>query len=113
MAEKKVTTRRRTSASNGRARERTPEKRDTAGRAARPAPRQLFAPMPAPTRGDYPQLEDTGQRFWNDHDILQKDLHRNDHSARHWAFMDGPATANNPRGVHHPGGRTYKDAGRR
>jgi len=112
MAEKKVTTRRRTPASNGRARERT-RVSEAAPRAAAPAPRQLFAPVPAPTRVDYPQLEDAVQRFWNDHDILEKYLHRNDHSARRWSFMDGPITANNAMGVHHAWGRTYKDVWQR
>jgi len=27
----------------------------------------------------------------------------------HWSFIDGPITANNPMGVHHAWGRTYKD----
>src|SRR6188768_2178277 len=27
-----------------------------------------------------------------------------------WSFLDGPITANNPMGVHHAWGRTYKDA---
>jgi len=27
-----------------------------------------------------------------------------------WSFIDGPITANNPMGVHHAWGRTYKDA---
>ncbi|HEX7976825.1 MAG TPA: class I tRNA ligase family protein, partial [Anaerolineales bacterium] len=27
----------------------------------------------------------------------------------HWSFIDGPITANNPMGVHHGWGRTYKD----
>src|SRR5260221_14209998 len=112
MAEKKVTTRRRTPASNGRARERT-RVSETAARAATPAPRQLFAPVPAPTRVDYPQLEDAVQRFWNDHDILEKYLHRNDHSARRMPFMDGPITANNAIAVHHSGSRTYKDVWQR
>src|SRR5256714_8611473 len=28
---------------------------------------------------------------------------------RRWSFLDGPITANNPMGVHHAWGRTYKD----
>ena len=28
---------------------------------------------------------------------------------QHWSFVDGPITANNPMGVHHAWGRTYKD----
>jgi len=30
--------------------------------------------------------------------------------AKRWSFLDGPITANNPMGVHHAWGRTYKDA---
>ena len=26
-----------------------------------------------------------------------------------WSFIDGPITANNPMGIHHAWGRTYKD----
>jgi len=26
-----------------------------------------------------------------------------------WSFIDGPITANNPMGIHHGWGRTYKD----
>ena len=71
--------------------------------------RQVFSPVPAPTRVDYPLLEEDVQRWWNEHGILQKYLHRNDHSDRRWSFVDGPITANNPMGVHHAWGRTYKD----
>ena len=28
---------------------------------------------------------------------------------KRWSFIDGPITANNPMGVHHAWGRTYKD----
>ena len=36
-------------------------------------------------------------------------LARNEASERRWSFLDGPITANNPMGVHHAWGRTYKD----
>ncbi len=35
-----------------------------------------------------------------------RQLHRGE---PHWSFIDGPITANNPMGVHHGWGRTYKD----
>ena len=70
---------------------------------------QLFQPVPAPTRVDYPLLEESVQRWWDERDILHKYLHRNDDSDRRWSFVDGPMTANNPMGVHHAWGRTYKD----
>ncbi|HKS69885.1 MAG TPA: isoleucine--tRNA ligase, partial [Ktedonobacterales bacterium] len=63
----------------------------------------------APTRVDYPLLEDEIQRWWNERGILDKYLHRNDLAERRFSFVDGPITANNPMGVHHAWGRTYKD----
>ena len=84
----------------------------SASSAAAPAPsahRQIFRPVPAPTKVDYPLLEADVQRWWDEHDVLYKYLHRNDESDRRWSFMDGPITANNPMGVHHAWGRTYKD----
>jgi len=47
--------------------------------------------------------------WWQAQDILTKYLRRNERSARRWSFLDGPITANNPMGVHHAWGRTYKD----
>ena len=41
--------------------------------------------------------------------MIEKYIHRNDASDRRWSFIDGPITANNPMGVHHAWGRTYKD----
>ncbi len=69
----------------------------------------LFQPVVAPTRVDYPLLEDEIQRWWDEHGVLDKYLHRNDASPRRFSFIDGPITANNPMGVHHAWGRTYKD----
>ena len=71
---------------------------------------QLFEPVPAPTRVDYPLLEREVQQWWDEHDILQQvsDTQRRQ-SEKRWSFIDGPITANNPMGVHHAWGRTYKD----
>ena len=77
--------------------------------AAKGKQQQLFQPVPAPTRVDYPLLEEGMQRWWDEHEILHKYLHRNDASEKRWSFIDGPITANNPMGVHHAWGRTYKD----
>ncbi len=49
------------------------------------------------------------QQWWDEHDILNKYLTRNDRLEKRWSFIDGPITANNPMGVHHAWGRTYKD----
>jgi isoleucyl-tRNA synthetase len=48
-------------------------------------------------------------KFWNDRGIFKK-LQARNRGKKKWSFLDGPITANNPMGVHHAGGRTYKDA---
>lgn len=47
-------------------------------------------------------------KFWDDAEIFNKLAKRNEDGPR-WSFLDGPITANNPMGVHHAWGRTYKD----
>ncbi|MFI5273827.1 MAG: isoleucine--tRNA ligase [Ktedonobacterales bacterium] len=69
----------------------------------------LFQPVPPPNRVDYPLLEEGVQRWWDEHTVLERYLVRNAASERRWSFIDGPITANNPMGVHHAWGRTYKD----
>jgi isoleucyl-tRNA synthetase len=61
-----------------------------------------------PTKVDYPEQERQVLKFWKDSGSFQKlcDLHANDPI---WSFIDGPITANNPMGVHHGWGRSYKD----
>ncbi|MEZ4561671.1 MAG: isoleucine--tRNA ligase [Thermomicrobiales bacterium] len=61
------------------------------------------------TRPDFPALERETLAWWEANDILEKYLHRNDESSERYSFLDGPITANNPMGVHHAWGRTYKD----
>ncbi|MBI2671448.1 isoleucine--tRNA ligase [Candidatus Woesearchaeota archaeon] len=46
--------------------------------------------------------------FWDKNKIFQKLKNKNKGKKR-WSFLDGPITANNPMGVHHAWGRTYKD----
>src|SRR5579863_2672983 len=48
-------------------------------------------------------------RFWQRERIFKKLRAQNAGKPR-WSFLDGPITANNPMGVHHAWGRTYKDA---
>src|SRR5580704_9720772 len=48
-------------------------------------------------------------RFWQRASIFNKLRAKNVGKPR-WSFLDGPITANNPMGVHHAWGRTYKDA---
>ncbi|MEY3064342.1 MAG: Isoleucine--tRNA ligase [Cyanobacteriota bacterium] len=47
-------------------------------------------------------------RFWSDRRVFQRLRAKNVGGPR-WSFLDGPITANNPMGVHHAWGRTYKD----
>ncbi len=46
---------------------------------------------------------------WKKEGTVGKYLHKNDASETYFSFQDGPITANNPMGVHHAWGRTYKD----
>lgn len=46
---------------------------------------------------------------WYGTGLVDKYLHKNDQSKTKFVFYDGPITANNPMGVHHAWGRTYKD----
>jgi isoleucyl-tRNA synthetase len=46
--------------------------------------------------------------FWDAQKIFDKLRARNS-GGKAWSFIDGPMTANNPMGVHHAWGRTWKD----
>ncbi|MCF7823426.1 MAG: isoleucine--tRNA ligase [Candidatus Marinimicrobia bacterium] len=54
------------------------------------------------------ELEHEMLEFWEKEDIFNK-LRTQNKGNQHWSFLDGPITANNPMGVHHAWGRTYKD----
>ena len=58
---------------------------------------------------DFPSLEKELLEKWNKDGLVGKYLHRNDSSEKKFSFLDGPITANNPMGIHHAWGRTYKD----
>lgn len=58
---------------------------------------------------DFVQMEKDIMKFWEKNNIERKYLERNKESEKHFSFIDGPITANNPMGVHHAWGRTYKD----
>ncbi len=47
-------------------------------------------------------------QFWKDSRAFEKRVSLNKDKEK-WSFIDGPITANNPMGVHHAWGRTYKD----
>ncbi len=58
---------------------------------------------------DFPQQERLILQLWDEIQAFQKLMAKNANGPR-WSFLDGPITANNPMGVHHAWGRTYKDA---
>ena len=58
---------------------------------------------------DFPELERKILLSWNKSGVIEKYLKINDHAKKIFRFIDGPITANNPMGVHHAWGRTYKD----
>ena len=62
----------------------------------------------APNEVDFIQLEHQTLKFWDEIDAFNnlRSLHK---GKPPWSFIDGPITANNPMGVHHGWGRTYKD----
>ncbi|MCS7120202.1 MAG: class I tRNA ligase family protein [Candidatus Bathyarchaeota archaeon] len=57
---------------------------------------------------NFPELEHKILKFWAETDAFKKRVALN-RGKKKWSFMDGPITANNPMGVHHAWGRTYKD----
>ncbi len=57
---------------------------------------------------DFPALERRILEFWEREKCFERLLQKNRDKPR-WSFIDGPITANNPMGVHHAWGRTYKD----
>jgi isoleucyl-tRNA synthetase len=70
-------------------------------------PKTAFTPVP--TRVDFPALEREILTWWQDRGIMERYLDRNEAAGQRFAFLDGPITANNPMGIHHAWGRTYKD----
>jgi isoleucyl-tRNA synthetase len=58
---------------------------------------------------DFPAQERAVLAFWEREAIFEK-LREKNRGGPRWSFLDGPITANNPMGVHHAWGRTYKDA---
>ncbi len=57
---------------------------------------------------DFPALERKVLKFWEQSRAFDK-LRELNAGRPTWSFLDGPITANNPMGVHHAWGRTYKD----
>lgn len=65
------------------------------------------------TRVDFSELEKQLLNEWKNSGLVEKYLVRNKDSEKYFSFIDGPITANNPMGVHHGWGRTYKDVWQR
>jgi isoleucyl-tRNA synthetase len=61
-----------------------------------------------PNKVDFQAQELEILKFWKDSQAFEKmvAMHKGQPI---WSFIDGPITANNPMGVHHGWGRTYKD----
>ena len=79
---------------------------------SQPGPQQgqdmpLFRPVPS--KVDFPAQERETLAWWRETGMVKKYLRRNAASEKRYSFIDGPITANNPMGVHHAWGRTYKD----
>lgn len=64
---------------------------------------------PVDPKPDFPKMERELLTHWDKSGIVKKYLKRNEKSKKLFKFLDGPITANNPMGVHHAWGRTYKD----
>ena len=61
-----------------------------------------------PSQVDLVQQEHEVLRFWERSDAFRK-LQEKNKGGENFSFIDGPITANNPMGIHHAWGRTYKD----
>ncbi len=64
-------------------------------------------------KADFPAMERRLLDKWYGEGIVKKYLLKNKNSKKYFSFLDGPITANNPMGVHHAWGRTYKDVWQR
>ncbi|MCY3748314.1 MAG: class I tRNA ligase family protein, partial [Chloroflexi bacterium] len=69
-------------------------------------PKSAFEPLPDEL--DFPSMERRMLDLWAAEDTFERLRAKNAEGPR-WSFFDGPITANNPMGVHHAWGRTYKD----
>ncbi len=64
---------------------------------------------PVDPKINFPEMEKKWLKHWYETGIDQKYREKNKDSKKYFSFLDGPITANNPMGVHHAWGRTYKD----
>ena len=73
-----------------------------------------FDPVLPEAEVDFVETEKQWLERWNTPNadgqtLIDRYLTRNDGAEKNYSFIDGPITANNPMGVHHAWGRTYKD----
>ena len=61
-----------------------------------------------PRLPDFPAIEAQIQKHWTQSKVFELVREKNI-DGEVWSFLDGPITANNPMGVHHAWGRSYKD----
>ncbi len=64
---------------------------------------------PVDLKINFPEMEKELLDNWYKDGIVKDYLQKNKNSKKYFSFLDGPITANNPMGVHHAWGRTYKD----
>jgi len=57
---------------------------------------------------NFKEIEEGTLKFWKEKKIFTK-LVKQNKGGKKFSFIDGPITANNPMGIHHAWGRTYKD----
>ena len=77
-------------------------------------PTKTFDPVLPEAEIDFVETEKKWLERWNTPNadgltLIDRYLTRNDGAEKNHSFIDGPITANNPMGVHHAWGRTYKD----
>jgi isoleucyl-tRNA synthetase len=64
---------------------------------------------PVNINASFSDIEEKILDYWYKNGIDKKYREKNKNSEKYFSFLDGPITANNPMGVHHAWGRTYKD----
>ena len=65
--------------------------------------------QPVSNQVDFPAQERSVLEFWTRTNAFENLRALRKDAPQRWSFVDGPITANNPMGVHHAWGRTYKD----
>ena len=65
--------------------------------------------QPVSNQVDFPAQEREVLAFWKRTNAFEKLRQLRANADKRFSFIDGPITANNPMGVHHAWGRTYKD----